>query len=162
MDDHEETSISAPRPADSTEAGERAAYVIVIRGPEIGRRFSLSDGLEVLGRLSDVEISIADPSLSRRHCEFRSDREAPQPRVLLRDLDSTNGTFVNGASVTERELVDGDHIRVGEVVLKFSLLDALEERFHSEVRSLIRRDLALPRFRRHLHYAAKPEPMFPL
>ncbi len=136
----EETETVQFSSLDSGDTGERVAFLIVIRGPELGRRFPLSTRRAVLGRSAEVEICIPDPSLSRRHCELSCAVEGGQSRFELRDVGSTNGTFVNGARVHEHVLENGDRIGVGEVVLKFSLLDALEQSFHQEVRQRMRRD----------------------
>ncbi|MEE9219334.1 MAG: GGDEF domain-containing protein, partial [Acidobacteriota bacterium] len=68
------------------------------------------------------------------------DPESHQPRYWLIDLQSTNRTFVNGQTVERVTLRDGDHIQVGETILKFALLDEVEARFHREIRDRIRYD----------------------
>jgi len=63
----------------------------------------------VIGRSSDCEVHLADPDTSRRHAELRLEGG----RFVLRDLGSTNGTFVNGARVDRSELEAGDRIQIG-------------------------------------------------
>ena len=58
---------------------------------------------------------INDPNASRRHAEIRRVGND----VVVVDLNSTNGTRVNGAAVRERKLVDGDQIVIGTTVLRF-------------------------------------------
>ena len=74
-------------------------------------RRALADqrGKVSLGRVSENRIPINDLSVSRRHCVIVRQGEA----YLLRDLDSHNGTFVNGVPVEEHYLEDGDRIDVG-------------------------------------------------
>src|SRR5581483_3136310 len=68
-----------------------------------------------IGRDSSNDLWIADRVLSRRHCLL-----TPQDgKILIRDLGSKNGTFVNGVPVTEQLLHHGDHITVGQSVLVF-------------------------------------------
>jgi transcriptional regulator with GAF, ATPase, and Fis domain len=67
------------------------------------------DGVLSIGRDEHTTLSIPDPSLSRRHCAI----DAADHQVVLRDLSSKNGVFVNGCPVTERRLADGDVIRIG-------------------------------------------------
>ena len=67
-----------------------------------------------LGRGSDTDIRVEDPGASRNHCEI----VLGQP-VLLRDLNSTNGTLVNGQRVAQAELVDGSTITIGTTSLVF-------------------------------------------
>ena len=80
-----------------------------------GTRIPLSDKGAVIGRSPDCSVHIADASVSRRHAEIRPAGDG----WLLVDLGSTNGTRVNGASVTERRLADGDAITVGDAKLRF-------------------------------------------
>jgi len=120
--------------------GDRSATLLVIRGEGLGRRFALGQSTSVLGRLPEVDISIPDRSLSRRHCEIHCIEQGGRRAYLLRDLDSTNGSYVNGRRVSELHLRDGDKLAVGDVVLKFGLLDALEESFERELANRLRRD----------------------
>ncbi len=83
----------------------------------------LADGMRVvlgpepitLGRLPESTIVINDPNASRRHAEIRRSGND----VVVVDLNSTNGTRVNGATVRERVLNDGDQIVIGTTVLRF-------------------------------------------
>jgi FHA domain/Domain of unknown function (DUF1707) len=63
----------------------------------------------VIGRSSACEIVLGDDTVSRRHAELRY----KDGRWLLRDLDSSNGTYVNGRFVTEAEVRPGDVIHLG-------------------------------------------------
>lgn len=80
-----------------------------------GEQVVLGELVVTLGRLDDCTISFHDPNVSRRHAEIRPDGTG----FVLVDLGSTNGTFVNGARVTQHRLVDGDRIGVGATVLDF-------------------------------------------
>jgi len=83
----------------------------------------LADGMRVvlgpepitIGRLPESTIVINDPNASRRHAEIRRSGND----VVVVDLNSTNGTRVNGATVRERVLNDGDQIVIGTTVLRF-------------------------------------------
>ena len=120
--------------------GDRSATLVVIRGEGLGRRFALEQNTSVIGRLPEVDFWIRNRSLSRRHCEIRRIERGGGRAYLLRDLDSTNGSYVNGRRIAERYLKDGDKLSVGDVVLKFVLLDALEESFQQELANRLRRD----------------------
>ena len=64
----------------------------VVAGPDVGQSFSPSQQTIVLGRSSDCDIVLHDRSLTRRHCSI----EEPAPgQVLIHDLESANGTFIN-------------------------------------------------------------------
>lgn len=139
----EESSKTAVAPFSKRglpEAGDPSATLVVIRGESLGRRFSLDRSTNVIGRLPEVDIWIGDRSLSRRHCEIHRIERARRHSYLLRDLRSTNGSYVNGRRVVECYLQDGDKLSVGDVVLKFVLLDALEESFQQELANRLRRD----------------------
>ena len=87
----------------------------VVAGPLRDLAFELGDEEVSVGRESSNRVSIPDSLLSRRHCVVR--REGTGHKLV--DLDSLNGTFVNGKPVRERLLEHGDHISVGETRLVF-------------------------------------------
>jgi len=68
-----------------------------------------------LGRADDNELPIPEPSISSRHCVFILSGSD----VILRDLNSSNGTYVNGEPITETILQPGDNIQVGVIDIKF-------------------------------------------
>lgn len=80
-----------------------------------GRRAVVGDRPLRIGRMSDCDIVLADPNASRLHAEVRRAGD----RYVLVDLGSTNGTRVNGTTVRERELADGDIIAIGSSTLHF-------------------------------------------
>jgi nucleotide-binding universal stress UspA family protein len=80
-----------------------------------GRRVALGGSITTLGRNADCSVTLADPRASRRHAEIRSTGDG----FLLTDLSSMNGTVVNGETVHERVLHDGDEIAVGATVMRF-------------------------------------------
>lgn len=69
----------------------------------------------VVGREAPADLVIPDGQLSRRHCALAKGEEG----VVLEDLSSRNGTFVNGERVKRRELLDGDVIEVGRQLFLF-------------------------------------------
>ncbi|MHC5001858.1 MAG: ATP-binding protein, partial [Planctomycetota bacterium] len=88
----------------------------VLQGPDRGRRFELpADEPQLIGRSSEA-LPIADSTVSRRHAELTPDDGA----WYLRDLDSSNGTYVNGQRIAERvALAPGDQIKCGSTLLLF-------------------------------------------
>lgn len=74
-----------------------------------GRRYQLSGPVTVIGRGSEADIVLDDPGVSRRHAEIRVEAGG----VLVRDLGSTNGTFVDGERASTARLRDGSTITVG-------------------------------------------------
>jgi Domain of unknown function (DUF4388)/FHA domain len=67
------------------------------------------EGTVVLGRSRECEVRLPDADTSRRHAKI----VCSAGRFVLHDLGSTNGTFVNGERVGERELSPGDHLQIG-------------------------------------------------
>ena len=80
-----------------------------------GRRYPIDQPVVVLGRAPGCDITLDDRNVSRRHAEVR--RRGPV--VVLVDLESTNGTIVNGRRIREHPLADGDHITLGNSRLTF-------------------------------------------
>ncbi len=89
-----------------------------------GRRYQLTSAVTVLGRGSEADIVVDDPGVSRRHVEIRLDGGA----TVLRDLGSTNGTFVDGDRATRAELVDGSTITIGRTRIRFTSRSASSEK----------------------------------
>ena len=87
-----------------------------------GSALDLGDQVVSIGRMPDCSIVLADPNVSRRHAEVRpvrSDRSAPVEYEVA-DLDSTNGTRVNGMPVVRpRVLRTGDQINLGATTIGF-------------------------------------------
>ncbi len=80
-----------------------------------GERIVLGPEPITIGRLPESSVVVSDPNASRRHAEIRRSGND----VVVVDLNSTNGTRVNGAPIRERVLVDGDEIVVGTTFLRF-------------------------------------------
>ncbi len=97
--------------------------MVVVAGPSKDHTFVLSGDEVSIGRDSSNLIAISDVSLSRRHCLLRKTAEG----YVLQDLDSRNGTFVNGEPVKEFQLKGGDKIAAGDSVFLFQLRDDAEE-----------------------------------
>lgn len=90
--------------------------LLVLQGPDKGRRFELPDKPTLIGRESR-QLPLTDNTVSRRHCELRPEEDG---QWLLRDLASSNGTWVNGQRVNNvTRLRLGDQVRVGRSLLVF-------------------------------------------
>jgi transcriptional regulator with GAF, ATPase, and Fis domain len=94
--------------------------LIVIAGYSPGTAFDVPEGEVSIGREAANSIYISDPSVSRQHCLIRRVTE----ELTITDLESFNGTFVNGVPVKERTLEHGDQIKLGNVVLLLLLHEA--------------------------------------
>jgi hypothetical protein len=84
-----------------------------------GHAYPLLGPVTVVGRGDDVDVVIDDPGVSRRHAEIRVTTDGPRLVAHLRDLGSTNGTFIDGNRVTGAVLRDGNGITMGRTRLTF-------------------------------------------
>jgi hypothetical protein len=84
-----------------------------------GERYPLLGPLTVIGRDTTADVVIDDPGISRRHSEIRVTNDGPHLVASIRDLSSTNGTFVNGERITSTRLVNGDRLTVGRTSVTF-------------------------------------------
>jgi len=111
--------------------------LVAYAGAALGRVFPLAAGQVIVGRAPDSGLPLLDGEVSRQHARFRVD----EGRVLVEDLDSTNGTRVNGNLVRGlAELRPGDRIAIGGHVLKLVFLDPLERAFHETLLDLSTKD----------------------
>ncbi|MCA9120964.1 MAG: FHA domain-containing protein [Planctomycetaceae bacterium] len=92
------------------------ASLFVIQGSDQGRRYDLDDDAVSLGRDNDNSIQLHDSEVSRHHAEVRIDVEG----YLLVDLNSSNGSFVNGSQITEHQLENGDRVQLGRTLMIFT------------------------------------------
>jgi Nif-specific regulatory protein len=95
----------------------------VIAGPLKDSSFSLSSAEVPVGRDPANILSISDPSLSRKHCVITRIGD----HYSIRDLDSRNGTFVNGIAVKQAALQHGDQVSAGDSVFIFLVQEEGEE-----------------------------------
>lgn len=88
----------------------------VRNGPRQGTAYTLAQPVVIIGRGSSADLPLPDASVSRHHAVIARENE----EWGIKDLDSANGTFVNGRRISRRvPLVTGDSVRLGSVVLKF-------------------------------------------
>jgi pSer/pThr/pTyr-binding forkhead associated (FHA) protein len=101
--------------------------LIVTQGPNSGSEYVLEDDETTIGRSANNSIVLPSPEISRRHAHLWLDGDA----ILLEDLGSTNGTFVNNARLYKQvPLFDGDEIQLGDSYrLVFSSPDGAERPF---------------------------------
>jgi diguanylate cyclase (GGDEF)-like protein len=107
------------------------ACVVIIAGSNIGQMYNIDTEKAVIGRGHTNKIVLIDEGISRSHCQITS---LPQGDLLLEDLNSTNGTFVNSQKISRRLLIDGDKIQVGSsTILKFTFNDKVELDFQKKM-----------------------------
>ena len=91
--------------------------LLVIAGPSKDSTLPLPDGEATIGRDPTNVVPLVDPSVSRKHCLLRREDD----RFQIKDLESRNGTLVNGEPVKEQWLRHGDEIATGDSVFLFLL-----------------------------------------
>lgn len=111
-------------------------YLRVLAGPLPGQLFRIGDGGD-LGRGASVSFHLPDEQISRRHARLRTNGDV----VVIQDLDSTNGTFVNGRRIAVQQLENGDTIRLGaSIVLRFTLLSEIDGELQKQILESALRD----------------------
>ena len=93
----------------------RRTKLLVISGPLQGREFVVNRDTFTIGSGSHNDLTIEDSTVSKRHCEI----VVEQSGYLIRDLDSTNGTFVQGVRVSSAHLAPGSEIQLGKTRIVF-------------------------------------------
>ncbi len=121
MDEFKKTLFNPPEPLPGDEKAIRTRrtkpYLLVLEGPQKGREFQILKEPFIIGRDRKSDIAIDEPLVSRRHASIYFKDGA----YRLKDLDSTNGTLLNGKRVTESRLNERDKIQVGKTVFQFFL-----------------------------------------
>jgi pSer/pThr/pTyr-binding forkhead associated (FHA) protein len=90
------------------------AKLVLLSAGMTGRTHELKVDKTTIGRVEDNTFQIAEPSVSSHHCEILlrgSD-------VVVRDLNSTNGTFINGEKITETVIKPGQVLRLGQIEMR--------------------------------------------
>ncbi len=129
--------------------------LVVMHGSLLGMTYQIDDEPLVIGRSSTCGVPLDDDNASRQHVKLTRDGD----RVTLRDLDSTNGTYVNAEKVVEVELKDGDLIQVGGALFKFLRSSAVESAFFGQMYALATTDFLTGIFNRQ-HIISKLEQEF--
>ncbi|HET6282519.1 MAG TPA: GGDEF domain-containing protein [Polyangia bacterium] len=107
----------------------KEACLVVIYGAELGKKYNLNSASLVVGRSSKCDIQIDQESISRNHSKIVNTGKS----ILVRDLGSTNGTYVNDEPIDEYVLRDGDLIKIGRTIFKFLTGGNIENAYHEEI-----------------------------
>jgi len=111
----EEGEVTRPRPKSRSPQFPGAVCLTVVEEGQLPRQYVVDQARVVMGR-GKCDIRVYDPEVSRQHCAI----ENRDGVAILRDLDSVNGTVLNGHLVNEHALKPGDQITIGSTVLNVS------------------------------------------
>ena len=90
--------------------------LVVVRGPRVGETYELEGEVTTVGRQTGNDVVLDDVTVSRHHALFTT---TASRRVTVRDLNSLNGTYVNGSRVEEVTLRTNDVVQIGKFKLTF-------------------------------------------
>ena len=123
-------------------SGERRPALVFLRGELLAVPIPLERKEVTLGRALDADVRINDARASRLHARITTERDEAtgETRYSLTDLDSTNGTMLNGRPVTRAFLADGDKFEVGDQLIRFEMLDEIDREFQQQIHRLLVHD----------------------
>jgi len=107
----------------------KEACLVVIYGMDLGKKFNLDQPAIIIGRSSKSDIQVDQESVSRNHSKIINTGKS----IILRDLGSTNGTYVNDELIDEYVMRDGDFIKIGRTIFKFLSGNNIENSYHEEI-----------------------------
>lgn len=92
----------------------------ILSGPQAGKIIPLKSGTNMVGRAPTCDVKVISPGVSKEHIKI----DVLQDKIIVSDLGSRNGTFVNGTQVKSTKIKPGDRIGLNEVVLEIVPLAA--------------------------------------
>ncbi len=122
--------------------GERRPALVFLRGELLAVPIPLEREHVTLGRALEADIRINDGRASRLHARISTERDEAtgEMRYRLSDLDSTNGTILNGKAIGQALLQDGDKFEVGDQLIRFEMLDEIDREFQQQIHRLLVHD----------------------
>lgn len=137
-DSRTETQMSASATPELAGLGKRDyATLVTVSGPDTGKVVRLDRPEITLGRGTTCDVRLVEEGISRTHARLVRRAGA----ILVEDMGSANGTFVNGERVRSRVLGDGDKIGIGPAtILRFTLQDKVDEAFYRKMYETVLRD----------------------
>lgn len=121
---------------------ERRPALVFMRGELLAVPIPLERSEVTLGRAQDADVRINDSQASRLHARITTelDEATGEARYRLTDLDSTNGTILNGKPINEAFLEDGDKFVIGDHLIRFEMLDEIDREFQQQIHRLLVHD----------------------
>src|SRR5229473_803201 len=121
--------------------GERRPALVFLRGELLAVPIPLERAQVTVGRALDADIRVNDSRASRLHARITTESDATGVmRYRLKDLDSTNGTILNGKAIDQALLQDGDKFEIGDQLIRFEMLDEIDREFQQQIHRLLVHD----------------------
>ena len=116
--------------------------VVFLSGELIAVPIPLEREEVIRGRALEAYVRVNDTQVSRQHARVTTqiDPSTGSSQYFLSDLNSRNGTFLNGDRITMSRLTNGDKIAIGETLLRFDLLDEIDREYQRQIHRLISHD----------------------
>src|SRR5216684_3433952 len=121
---------------------ERRPALVFLRGELLAVPIPLDRREVTLGRALEADVRVSDSRASRLHARITTEpgEENALTRYRLTDLDSTNGTILNGTPIDDAFLQDGDKFEVGDQLIRFEMLDEIDREFQQQIHRLLVHD----------------------
>jgi len=116
--------------------------LVFLRGELLAVQIPLDREQVTLGRALDADIRVNDPRASRLHARINCEQNETtgDTQYRLSDLESTNGTILNGKPIESAFLEDGDKFEIGEQLIRFEMLDEIDREFQQRIHRLLVHD----------------------
>jgi len=136
------TQIGEDATAYNLTTTDRRPVLVALGGDLLATPIPLERSEVTLGRAIDADVRVNDAKASRLHARISTEVEADSGETvfMIRDLQSTNGTLVNGHAITEAVLAAGDKILIGNQLFRFELLDEIDRAFQQQIHRLLGHD----------------------
>ncbi len=124
------------------QARERRPALVFLRGELLAVPIPLDRKEVTLGRALEADVRVSDSRASRLHARITTERGEGKGETLYRltDLDSTNGTILNGQPIDDAFLQDGDKFEIGDQLIRFEMLDEIDREFQQQIHRLLVHD----------------------
>src|SRR6266853_5607601 len=121
---------------------ERRPALVFLRGELLAVPIPLDRREVTLGRALEADVRVSDSRASRLHARITTEpgEQKDQTRYRLTDLDSTNGTILNGTPIDDAFLNDGDKFEIGDQLIRFEMLDEIDREFQQQIHRLLVHD----------------------
>jgi len=136
------TQVGPDAKASSLANADRRPVLVALAGELLATPIPLEQTEVTLGRALEAHVRVNDAKASRLHAAIiaETDPDSGETVFKIRDLKSTNGTLVNGRTITEARLHHGDKILIGAQLFRFELLDEIDRAFQQQIQRLLGHD----------------------